>query len=274
MGEARIILARDAALAVGYIPHLLSALIIVVVGCVIAWVTGRLCALFLSRVGVDAIGERTGLTEDLATVGFRMPVSKLIGAMAFWIVFVATIVQAIDTLGLAPISGALNSLLLFLPHVVLATVIAIGGIVVGDILARNAAGRMSRAGILYHPLAGMAIRAAVIVIALLMALQQLTIESSFLVYVLLVMLAGVALAGGIAVGWGARTLAENLVAGRYVESQFARGQTIRLNGTKGKIERLNPANIVVVGDEGQRIVLPNALLSRSAVETDSPSAED
>ena len=266
MADARQVLLRDASIAIAYLPHLASALIILIVGSAIAWLLGRIVRASLGRLGLDALADRTGLTEDFASVGMRVRPSQLIGALTFWTVFVAAMVQAIDTLELAPLSDALRSLLAYLPHVVLAVVVVIAGIITGNMIARGTADRMSRAGILYHAVAGTVLRTTVIVVTILMALQQLTVDSAFLFYVLLVLLGGAALAGGIAAGWGARTLAENLVAGRYVERQFAVGQAISVDGTSGTIERLEPASLTIVTDDGRRVILPKALLTRTAVE--------
>ena len=107
-----------------------------------------------------------------------------------------------------------------------------------------------------------------------MALQQLTLESGFLFYVLLVVLAGAALAGGLAGGWGARALAENLLAGRYVEREFGVGDYIRVDGTAGTIERLTNTNVVVQTEDGRRVHLPNGLLTRMPVESKSVKQDE
>ena len=156
----------------------------------------------LSRIGFDSLADKTGLTEDLASVGLRARCSQLIGRLVFIIVAIAALVQGIDTLELSPLSEALKSLLDYMPHVVLAVVVVLVGVIVGDTLARGTSGAMSRAGVLYHGLAGSVLRMMVIVLAILMALQQLTLESGFLLYVLLVVLAGGALAGGTGCGLG------------------------------------------------------------------------
>jgi small-conductance mechanosensitive channel len=269
MDDARRILVQDFTTTISYIPHLIGALVILLVGGFIAWLLGRITAMLLSGLGLDALGDRTGLTEDLAKVGIQARPSGLIGRLIFFIMLLAALNQAIDTLEFAPLSQALRDLLNFTPHVLLAAVLVLLGVIVADTLARSAAGAMSRAGVLYHGLAGSLLRTIVIVLAVLMALQQLTIDSVFSLYVLLVILGGAALAVGIAGGWGARSLAENLIAGRYVEREFAVGDYVRVDGTAGKIERLSATSVIVRTDENRRITVPNGLLTRMAVESES-----
>ena len=268
MDDARQLLQQDFTATIGYIPRLVGALVIVLIGGLIAWLFGRITTALLSRLGLDALGTRTGLTADLATVGIRAEPSRLIGGLVFFIVLLAALNQAVDTLEFAPLSQALRDLLNFTPHLLLATVLVLLGVIVGDTLARGAAGAMSRAGVLYHGVAGSLVRTVVIVLAVLMALQQLTIESVFFLYVFLVILGGGALAVGIAGGWGARSLTENLIASRYVEREFAVGDFIRFEGAAGRIERLSATSVIVRTEENRRVTIPNGLLTRMTVESE------
>jgi small-conductance mechanosensitive channel len=269
MDDARRVLINDFTTTIGYIPHLVAAVVVLLIGGVIAWVIGRLATLILARLGLDALGDRTGLTDDLAKVGIRMRPSALIGRIILFIVLLAALNQALDTLEFTPLSQAMRELLNFSPHVVLAAGLVLLGVIVGDLLSRGAAGAMSRAGVLYHGAAGSALRSVVVVLSVLMALQQLTIDSGFFLYVLLVLLSGAALAMGIAGGWGARSLAENLIAGRYVEREFAVGDYVRIDGTAGTIERLSATSVIVRTATDQRMTVPNGLLTRMAVESRS-----
>ena len=271
MDDARQLLQQDFTATIGYIPRLVGALVIGLIGGLVAWLLGRITSALLSRLGLDALGNRTGLTADLAMVGIQVLPSRLIGRLVFFIVLLAAFNQAVDTLEFAPLSQALRDLLNFTPHVRLAAVLVLLGVIVGDTLARSAAGAMSRAGVLYHGVAGSVVRTVVIVLAVLMALQQLTIESGFFLYVFLVILGGGALAVGIAGGWGARSLTENLIASRYVEREFAVGDFIRLDGTAGRIERLSATSVIVRTEENRRVTVPNGLLTRMMVESEPGS---
>lgn len=273
MNDARRVLEQDVTATIAYLPHLVGAIILLLVGFAVAWLLGRLVRLLLARLGLDALGDRTGLTEDLARVGVQLAPSALIGRLIFLIVLVAAFNQALDTLEFAPLSEALRDLLNFMPHVLLAAFLVLLGVIVGDLVSRSASGAMSRAGVLYHGLAGSILRTTVILLAVLMALQQLTIESGFFLYVLLVMMGGGALAVGIAGGWGARSLAENLIAGRYVEREFGVGDFVRVDGTAGTIERLNSTSVIVRTLENRRVTIPNGLLTRMPVESEKPAQQ-
>ncbi len=275
MSDARNAIMQNFDAAGRYLPNVVAAVVILVIGAIIGWLVARFVATLLTRLGFDHLGERTGLVDDLARVGIGLPPARLVGRIVFWIVLAAAFVQAINGLELAPISRSLGSFLTYLPHAVLAVVLVLVGIIVGDTVGRGAADAMSRAGVLYHDVAGGVLRTAIIVLFVLMALQQLTVDSAFLFYVLLVMLGALGLAGAIAGGWGARAFAENLVAAHYIERHLDVGHFIRVKGQSGTVERLDAMSTIVRTADGRTIIFPNGYLAQSVVEAAArPFGED
>lgn len=268
MNDTGHVFTRDIAAVVEYIPHLFSAAVILIIGGLLAWLSGHAAEVILTRLGLDRHVERTGFRENLVNVGVQSRPARLIARLVWLIVWLATLVQAVDALELTSLAAALRNLLDFTPHLVVAVGILLVGAVAGDALARATTATFARAGILYHAVAGTLVRAIVIILAVLMALQQLTIESSFLLYVLLLLLGSAALSAAIASGWGARTFFENVVASRYVEENFHIGDGITVDGAAGTLERVGMTNIVVVTSDQRRIVLPNRILARSMVHVE------
>lgn len=252
--------------AAAYLPHALAALAILGIGTAVAWIAARITALTLARAGFDRLGAQTGLDDDLNRIGITLAPARVVGRIVFLVVFVASFVQAVNGLELAPISASLNAFLVYVPHVVLAAVLVLAGVIVGDTLGRGTARAMSRSGVLYHDVAGGVLRASIIVLAVLMALEQLTVASAFLFDVLLVAFGGCTLALAVAGGWGARAFAENLIAARYVERHLAVGDRVRVEGQTGRIERFDVMSTILRTDDGRRIIYPNGLLAASVVE--------
>lgn len=253
-----------------YAPSVVDALVIFVIGLVVGSIAARIVTSVLTRAGFDDLGRRTGLDDDLARVGIGMRPARVVGRIVLFVVLAAAFVQAISRLELAPISASLGAFLIYLPHVVLAAVLVLGGIILGDVLGRGTSRTMLRSGVLYHDVVGGVLRAAIIVLFVLMALEQLTVESSFLFDVLLVVLGGCALGLAIAGGWGARAFAENLIAARYVERHLAVGDYVRVEGQCGTIERFDIMSMILRTDDGRKIIFPNSLLAAAVVESGEP----
>ena len=271
MNDAGRILKYDLDAVVAYLPHVFDALVVLLATVVVAWLTGLFVAFVLARIGLDALGERTGVTEDLAAVGIRTPPARIVGRLVICIVVLAGLVQAVEILQLAPLADSLRGLLHYTPHLVLAALVVLVGISIADALAANTASALSRAGVLYHDTARALVRGTVIVLAILVALQQLTIRSEFLLDVLLVILAGFALAFGLAAAWGARTFFENLVAGHYVERHVRVGDSVRLEESVGIVEALEPTSITLRTDDASHTIVPNARIARSSLRRRRPA---
>jgi small-conductance mechanosensitive channel len=273
-------LTQNVATVVAYLPRLVVFLIVLLVGYLVARLVGRAIDLLLTRLGLDELAAQAGLTEDLARAGVRVRPARLAGRVVYVILLIATFVQAADALGLTPLSDALRRLLEFSPNVVLALAILLGGALLGELLARTAGAALARASVLYHATVATLIRVVVLVLALLMALQQLTIQATFVFEMLLLVLGATALAAAIAMGWGARTLAEHVAGGRYVEQNFGEGDAIvvhaeGLEAITGTIERLGLTSTTVRTPDGRRVVIPNGILARVVVQAEAaPTPSD
>ncbi len=251
---------------IGFVPHLVVAAVILVLGVAIGAVAARITAATLARAGFNRLGEQTGLDDDLARVGITLAPSRVVGRIVLWVIVIASFVQAVNGLELRSISASLDAFLVYLPHVVLAVILVLAGVIVGDTVGRGTANAMSRSGVLYHDVVGGVLRTTIILLAVLMALEQLTIASAFLFYVLLVLVGAGSLALAIAGGWGARAFAENLIAARYVERHLALGDHVRIEGQTGVIERFDVMSTILRTDDGRRIIYPNGLMAGSVVE--------
>lgn len=85
----------------GYIPGIVGAIVILVLGMLLARIVRQIVTGFLQGVGADRLGERVGLGKARNT----QPLSTLLGTVAYVLVMVPVIVQALDVLGLPVISS-------------------------------------------------------------------------------------------------------------------------------------------------------------------------
>ncbi len=273
MNDITRILHQDLNNVLAYLPRVAGALIIFLIGYVIARVLRRVVAFVLAELGLDKLGERSGLADTLTAAGLSPLPSKLAGHLIYAILLIAVLVQAVDALGLTALSQSLSQLLNFTPHVILATVVLLAGAMLGDMLGRGVSASMRRASVLYHSVVAALVRGLILIMALLLALQQLTLDATFLLDILLVVLGGATLAIAIAVGWGARTMAENLVASRYVEQNFAVGDALSIDGAAGVVERIGPTSATLRA-EGGKMVVPNSLLARTVIHPGKEAATE
>lgn len=91
----------------GYIPGIIGAVIILVLGALLARIVRQIVTGFLEGVGVDRLGERVGLSKEQNA----QPLSALLGTVVYILIMIPVIIQALNTLGLPVISDIGTQLL-------------------------------------------------------------------------------------------------------------------------------------------------------------------
>ena len=194
---------------VRYLPSILGALIILLIGVLIAKTAEQLIVTVLRRVGLDKLADQIQLSSVLARGGIRHKLSDLIGALSYWVIMLAFITAGLNALSLPVAAELVQKVVLFLPRVVEALFILILGVFAAAFLSATVREAASNAGILQSQLLGQFVQTAVVIVATVEALKQVGIQ--FVDQVFLLFFASLALAAGIAFGLGCKD-----IAGRWV----------------------------------------------------------
>jgi small-conductance mechanosensitive channel len=87
-----------------FIPRLFGAMVVVLLGFVVAKFLDTLLSKLLGKIGLDRLMAGTGLTKLLSRAGIQVPVSTLIGKIVYWFVLLIFLVTAAESLGLERVS--------------------------------------------------------------------------------------------------------------------------------------------------------------------------
>ena len=104
-----------------FVPKLAAALLVILVGYLIAKVVAGVLNKVLERVGFDRAVERGGIKQALAKSKYDP--SDIIAKLAFWLIFLVTLQIAFGVFGPNPISDLLRGLIAYLPNVLVAILI-------------------------------------------------------------------------------------------------------------------------------------------------------
>jgi small-conductance mechanosensitive channel len=128
----------------GYLPNIVWAAAIALVGWFVARVVRRIVASFLAAIGLDKLGERWGLDRALGT----QTLSGLAGLVVYTLILLVVLISALDALAIqaisAPAIAMLQSILNAVPGIVGAIIVLViayfVGKLVGDLVANLLAG--------------------------------------------------------------------------------------------------------------------------------------
>ena len=208
----------------GFVPNLLGGLVILVVGYFVAKVLGKLVGKLLGKVGFDQWMDRAGVSGVLQRSGTGLTASAMLGKVVFWFVFLISFTMFASALGVPEISAFMSDMLGYIPRIFAAIVIICLAALFANFLAaiiRGATGNETLAKVGKY---------AILVYAAFAALTQLGIAVQLTGNTLLIVLAGAALAMGLAFGLGGREM-----AGRALSNLFDRNTMMKTgaNGTMG-----------------------------------------
>ena len=115
-----------------FIPTLLVALTILIVGSLIAHVVHKLLTKLLKVIAFDKIMSKLGLVTILKNGGIDHKPSDLVGTLIYIVFMFVVIIMSIKAFGLAVASDLVDTLLAYIPHVVSGVVV----LIIGMLLAR------------------------------------------------------------------------------------------------------------------------------------------
>jgi small-conductance mechanosensitive channel len=254
----------------GFIPRLGGALLLLLVGIVVARVFARLLRRGLRMAGLDSTSERWGVADVLERAGLGRSLSHVIAVAVRISLTVVVVFAALSLLGLQFLSQSLNEGVLFLPKVLAALALVLIGVVLAAFV-RDRVDRTATQWDLPIPLGPVA-QGVVLAIFFITAATQLTISTALLMVLVAIFLAAVAAPFAIAFGLGGRDVARSLSAGRYVRAAFDEGQVIRVDDIRGRVERIEPS-ATVLRTETETIRVPNHVLIERTVVIEDDAAD-
>lgn len=200
-----------------FLPRLAAALGILMAGFAIAKMIERGTDVVLHRIGFDRWMREGGVTEALERAGTRLDPSSALAKLVFWTVMVLVIVLAATALRIEAISTMFPVLLAYIPNVIAAVIVLVLGILLGEFVKDLVLA--SAGGLVGSITLARSAKAAVILLAVFMALEQLDIAEDIVLVFFIAVVGAAALATGIAFGLGGREVAAEITRNWYEKNR-------------------------------------------------------
>lgn len=193
------------------IPLVVGALLILIVGWLIARAIRAITTKALKIMRFDIAAGKTGVSNILVKGGIKFTPAELIGILVYWTVMLLVFVMAINALGLDVVTDLFSQILLYLPNVIAAIFVIVLGMFLANFIGRIIHTAAGNAGIAQAKILGDITQYTIIICAGIVALQQLNIAIDFLVTIIMLLIGGVCLAVGIAFGLGCKEIAADFM---------------------------------------------------------------
>ncbi len=182
---------------------------------VILWIVGLILARFVEEIvkmiNLDGLLAKARVDVALKKGGINLNSGAFLGALVKWFFIIAGLLAASNVLELNQVSAFFNSILLYIPNIIVASIILILGALVADFAARVVGSSVSAAGLHSAVFVSKIVKWAVFIFAFIAALDQLQIAQTFINTLYIGIIAMIALAGGLAFGLGGKDHASELI---------------------------------------------------------------
>lgn len=200
---------------VEFLPNLLSFLVILLLGILFAWIIKLIVIAVLKIFHLDRFFSRTGIAGELDKIGIKETPTKIVGRMFYWLFLLIFIIIALNTLQIPAIEQFLGSFLLYLPNIFIAILLIIIGYILGNFLGRATLIASANAGVKFAGIISRVVKSAVVLLAFIMALEQLGIGRDTVIIAFTILFGGFVLALSLAFGLGGKD-----IASKYLEKKF------------------------------------------------------
>lgn len=196
---------------VGFVPNLVVAIIIVLLGWGIGVLFGRVVSQIIKAIKIDEALRRAGVENFLNKGGINLNSGAFLGGLVRWFVILVFLIAAFDVLQLSQVTAFLRDILNYLPQVIVAVLILIAAGLVADamkklVLSSAMTAEVSSAGFL-----GTVTKWVIWIFAILVALSQLGIAAGFVQTIFTGLVVALSLGLGLAFGLGGQEAASRAV---------------------------------------------------------------
>ncbi len=198
-----------------YLPSLLFAILIFLVGLVLGLILKFFLSWLLRAIKVDKLAGKTGAAELFKRGGLKYPLSDILAKGFSGIVVLIFAGMSLVALNIPTADRLFERLLLFLPNLFAAALIIFLGYLLGNFLARAVLIASVNAGLKIASIVALLVKVGIVALSATMALEQIGVGGETIVIAFGVLFGGIILALSLALGIGGKDIAK-----RYLERRL------------------------------------------------------
>ena len=195
-----------------FIPNLVVALVILCIGWAVGALVGKGVSHFMKMVKFDEALRKAGFEEFVRKSGLNLNSGHFLGGIVKYFIIVVFLIASFDVLGLNQVTAFLQQVVVgYLPQLIIAVLILLVGVVVGDVLSRIVMAGARTANLSSASMLASVSRWAVWVFAILVAMSQMGIAGAFIQTLFTGFVVALSLGLGLSFGLGGQAAAARTI---------------------------------------------------------------
>jgi len=257
------------------VPKVFGALMIALLGYIIAKVISKVIKTILSKSGVDRLADYINQIDIVRQANIELVPSGLLSKVSYYLILIIFFVAATDVLDMPAVSDLMTDILNYVPFILSAGIVLAIGTFLADYIQQIVRSACEALGVPSAKIISMFAFWFVFLTALVSALSQAQIDTSFITSNLSIIVAGGVGAFAIGYGLASKSTMANFLASFYARDRFNIGDVVTIGKIKGEIIDMNKGSLTIQSsaDPNNRTIVPLSILQTEAVELHTaPSA--
>lgn len=247
------------------IPRLITAVILYLIGLLVAKFVYKTLKKVFEKIQLDKIGDKLNEIEMVSNANMNIKLSEVFAKIIYYIMMLFFIVAATDVLGMPAISQLVQDIFNFVPNLIVALIVLILGLLLAEAIK----------SVVLTALKSLSIPSATVIANFLFyflfvnivvsALSQAKINTEFLSQNISLLIGGGVLAFGIGYGLASKDVIANFLASFYSKDRVSIGDIVTLDGNKGEVTEVDRSSITI--DTGEsKVIIPLSKMSSDSIE--------
>jgi hypothetical protein len=249
----------------GFFYNLIGAVLILLIGWLVAKMVAAVTKTMLEKVGADKIGDKLNEIDAIKGLKLEIKLSSIISKVLYYFILIFMLRPAADTLGVPAISDMVKLLVEFIPKLISSALMLSAGIFLADALKNFVVTLCKSFNIAAGKLIGTAIFFFLLIIFVIQAVAQVGINTSLLESSFNLLVGGIIFAFAIGYGFASKEILLNIISSFYSKNKYKEGQTIEIDGVKGEIIAMDNTTITLKTEESKTIFPLQVLQSKKVI---------
>ena len=193
---------------INFIPSLIGGFIILIIGLVIAAIAYRAIFGLLKMIQLEEVLVRYGVTQ---IEGREIEWSEILSEIIRWAIIIVFLIPALQAWHLGAVDSVLNRVILYIPNVIVAVILAMVGLAISKLAYKISYSASRSIGKDLAHTVGLVAQWSITIFVGFLVLHQLGVAQELLRILFAGLVAMIALAGGLAFGFGGQDFAKKIL---------------------------------------------------------------
>ncbi len=247
------------------IPRFLGAIIIFIIGYIVARIVAFVVRKVLSTIGVDRIAEKLNEIEFIDKANVKIIPSKVLSKIFYYVVLLVFTIVSAEYLDVAAVTGLVRDILNYIPSLIAGLLVLVIGLLLAQFIQNILSTALKSLGVPSARIIATFVFYFVFLMAVITAMTQVGIDTDFISNNLSIIIAGCIFAFALGYGLASKDLMANFLASFYSKDKIKIGDFVTIDRLKGEVIKIDSTSITLLTKDS-KIIIPLSKLNSESFE--------